>query len=250
MRDSRKQRVGAAVEVVADHVPPAAPAHDAPRLQPPGGRGVVLGHAVVERDRLRGPGPRSERPERRVDGHHRLDAEGGVRVDVDPGGAQFRRPDDGGRGQPGVLPQPGRDADRRRLVRLEVHVGQRVVAAGDPVARLGVEDAGGAGLQRHAELAQFGLVPLELALERLVLPRVVGVVLVSGHGAAICAAVRKRRVDSRQMTRLTRRSVRLRDTCTTIDPRALRGAPRHGPARPPEPGKCCRRERSRAPRRR
>src|SRR5262249_8791793 len=33
---------------------------------------------------------------------------------------------------------------------------------------------------------------------------------------------------SRQMTRLTRRSVRLRDTCTTIVPCRPRGAPRHG----------------------
>ena len=76
--------------------------------------------------------------------------ERGLRVDVDAGGAQLGQPGRRGRGQPGVLPQPGRDADRGRLVRLEGDVGQRVLAAGDPVAGLGVEDAGRAGLQRHA----------------------------------------------------------------------------------------------------
>jgi hypothetical protein len=53
---------------------------------------------------------------------------------------------------------------------------------GDPVTGLGVERAGQAGLQRDAQLAQLGLVPLELALERLVVAGILGVVLVSGDG--------------------------------------------------------------------
>ena len=63
-------------------------------------------------------------------------------------------------------------------------VGQLVVAAGDPVALLGVEDARPAGLQRDAELAQLGLVPLEHALERLVGPRAAVVRLVPGNRGA------------------------------------------------------------------
>src|SRR4029453_7834401 len=61
-------------------------------------------------------------------------------------------------------------------------VGQRLLAAADAVARLAVEDARGAGLQRHPEVAQLGLVPLELALERFVVARILRVVLVTGDG--------------------------------------------------------------------
>ena len=173
---------GVPVEVVADHVPAAPPAHHAPRLEPAGLRRVVLGRAVVEADLPPLPGRRLQRLERRVDRDHRLDAEGGLRVDLDAGGAQLEQARGRRRGQARVLPEPGGDADRGGLVGLEVDVGQRVVAAGDAVAGLGVEDAGRPGLQRHAEVAQLGLVPFELALERLVLARVVGVVLVPGHG--------------------------------------------------------------------
>jgi hypothetical protein len=73
-----------------------------------------------------------------------------------------------------VLPEAGRDADGGSLVGLEDDVRQRVFAVRDAVARLLVEDARRAGLQRHAELAQLGLVAFELALERLVVARVAG----------------------------------------------------------------------------
>src|SRR6266542_2410158 len=79
-------------------------------------------------------------------------------------------------------PEPGGDADGGRLVRLQMDVGQGVLPPRDPVPRLGVEDARGAGLQGYAQLAQLSLVPLELALERLVVLGVVRVVLVPGHG--------------------------------------------------------------------
>ena len=136
------------VAVVADHVPPAAPADHAPRLEPAGGRLVDLGHPVAEGDRPAVAGRRGQRAERRVDGDHRLDPEGGLRVHLDAGGTQLGQPGRGGGGQPGVLPEPGGDADRGGLVRLEDDVGQRVLPVGDAVAGLVVEDAGGAGLQR------------------------------------------------------------------------------------------------------
>ena len=171
-----------AVQVVADHVPPAAPADHAPRLQPPPAGCVPVGYPVVEPDLAAVPGGGGQRRERRVDGDHRLQAQGRLRVHVHAGGAQLGQPGGGGGGQAGVLPQPGGDADGGGLVGLEGDVGQRVLAVRDPVAGLGVEDAGGPGLQRHAQLAQLGLVPLELALERLVVARVVRIVLVAGHG--------------------------------------------------------------------
>ncbi len=68
------------------------------------------------------------------------------------------------------------------LVGLQVDIGQGVVAPGDPVSGLGVEDAGRPGLQRDAKVAQFGLVAFELALEGLVLAGIIGVVLIAWHG--------------------------------------------------------------------
>src|SRR5690606_7134665 len=50
-----------------------------------------------------------------------------------------------------------------------------------------------------------------------------------GTVAAICAAVRNRRVDSRQITRLTRRSVRARDTRKTVAPSVRVCGKPHGP---------------------
>jgi hypothetical protein len=81
-----------------------------------------------------------------------------------------------------VLPEPGGDAHGGRLVRLQDDVRQRVLAVRDAVPGLVVEDAGRAHLQRYAQITQFRLVPLELALERLVVLRVLGVVFVPGHG--------------------------------------------------------------------
>ena len=70
----------------------------------------------------------------------------------------------------GRLPQPGGDADRGRLAGVELDRRQLVVAAGDPVAVVGVEGAVATGFERYAEIAQFGLVAFEHALERLVGP--------------------------------------------------------------------------------
>src|SRR5215207_4209862 len=53
---------------------------------------------------------------------------------------------------------------------------------GYPIAGLAVENARGAGLQRHAKRSELGLVPLELPLEGVVFLGIVGVVLVAGHG--------------------------------------------------------------------
>ena len=106
------------------------------------------------------------------------------RVDVDAGGLELDQGAVRGAGQLRGLPQPQRQADGGGLLAGQPDLGQLVVGAGDPVAVLGVEDAGAAGLQRDAHLAQFGLVPLEHALERLVgaVGAVVG--LVAGHGGA------------------------------------------------------------------
>jgi hypothetical protein len=83
-----------------------------------------------------------------------------------------------------VLPEPGGDADGGRLVRLQQDVGQGVLAVGDPVAGLVVEDAGRADFQGYAQFAQFGLVPFELPLKRFVVARILWVMLVPRHGGS------------------------------------------------------------------
>jgi hypothetical protein len=96
---------------------------------------------------------------------------GAVEIDVRVGEDTLRAlayPALVGSPEPGVPPQPRGDADGGRLLGFEVDVGQGVLTPGDPVAGFGVEHAGGADLQRHAQVAQLGLVPFELALERVV----------------------------------------------------------------------------------
>ena len=138
------------------------------------------------RTRLRGGrGPRRSRARTRVRRRRAAAAAGWRgRVDVDAGGLELDQRAVRGAGQLGGLPQPRARPTAAASSPVEPDLGQLVVGARDPVAVLGVEDAGPAGLQRHAHLAQLGLVPLEHALERLVgaFRAVVG--LVAGHGGA------------------------------------------------------------------
>ena len=95
----------------------------------------------------------------------------------------------GGVGEPGVLPDPCREADHRSLVGLELDLGQLEGVALDPVADLVVEvGVEVADLDRDSERAELVLVALEHLLERLVGPAAVVVDHVAdpvlGHEAA------------------------------------------------------------------
>ncbi len=156
--------------------------YDAPRLQCPlrhlgaAVRPVVEGDRAAVADRLP---QRSERGLLR--GQPRLDAGRRGGAQVGPAGVavglparrpQLQRRARGRACQLGRLPDPGRDAEHGRLVRLQVNLWQLVVLAADPVAEIVIELGGAARFQRDAQVAQLLLVALEHALEGLLLLRV------------------------------------------------------------------------------
>ncbi len=91
---------------------------------------------------------------------------------------QLKQRPGGGAGQLSPPPDPRRQAEHGRLVRLEPKLGQLVRLLPDPVAGIVVERVVDPGLQRHAELAEILLVPLEHPLEQVVR------LGVAGHGLA------------------------------------------------------------------
>ena len=102
----------------------------------------------------------------------RLDADERVAVALDACGLELAQRLGGGTGQRGVRPGAAGEAEDGQLVRLEVEVGQGVVALVDAVADLVVPGAADVlGGQRDAELAQLVLVPLEHPVEGLVAGR-------------------------------------------------------------------------------
>ena len=161
---------GATVVVVPDDVPPAVAGHDAPRLEVPLGGLRPAGRAVGEPDRTPVPDGGVDRLERGLAGAHpRLDADDAGVVRLDTGGLELQ--DRAGRrpGQAGLLPHPRGQAEHGQLVGSEGDLGQGVGVALHAVAQLVVEpDVVAAGLQRHAHVAELVLVPLEHAVEGLV----------------------------------------------------------------------------------
>jgi hypothetical protein len=92
-----------------------------------------------------------------------------LRDRIDAGGAQLQQRPGGGAGQLGPPPDPGGQAEHGGLVRFQPQFGQLVGLLPDPVAGVVVKRMVDAGLQRHAEIAEILLVPLEHPLEQFVL---------------------------------------------------------------------------------
>ena len=168
------------VAVVPDHVPAAPPGHHAPRLhRAPRDLARRAAPAVVERDRAPGLHGGQQRPERGLATAHPRLRPALVLVDLDTRRAELHQRAVRGPGQLRRLPQPRGERHGGRLVGLQVDLAELVVLAGDAVAVGGVDRVPPA-LQRHAELAQLGLVALEHPEERLVVRRVG----VAGHDRA------------------------------------------------------------------
>jgi hypothetical protein len=129
---------------------------------------------VVERHRAVVPDGLPERAERGLLGAQPgLDAEA-LLVVVLVGawrcrGLELEQGACGGARQRGALPDPGGNAEHRRLVGLEPDLGELVILLLDAVAGLLVERVVHAGLQRDAQLPELLLVALEHPLEGLVL---------------------------------------------------------------------------------
>jgi hypothetical protein len=104
----------------------------------------------------------------------RLDARLCGLLGVHAGRAQLKQCTGRGAGQLGPVPYPGRYGEHRCLVRLQPDVGQLVGLPGNPVADLVVKRRVGTHIERDAKLAEFLLVPLEHALERVEGFRVTG----------------------------------------------------------------------------
>ncbi len=163
--------------VVAGDVPAAAPVHHAPRLEGPLRHLGTAARQVGEGDRPAVADRLPQRAERGLlRGQSRLDAgrraRRAVAVGLPARRAQLKRGARGRAGQLGGLPDPRRDAEDGGLVGLQVDLWQLVVLAADPVAEVVVDRVRAAGLQRNAQVAKLLLVPLEHALERLLLIRV------------------------------------------------------------------------------
>src|SRR6266568_3854134 len=149
------------------------------RVTPPG-------RAVTERHRPAVPDRLPQRPEGRLGRaqpglyalRHRRVAVTAVQVRVDAGGPQLQQRPGRGAGQLGPPPYPRGQAEHGRLVRLQPQLGKLVRLLPDAVAGVVVEGVIDPGFQRHAELAEILLVPLEHPLEQVAL------VGVAGHGRA------------------------------------------------------------------
>src|SRR5207237_8313332 len=98
-------------------------------------------------------------------------------VDVDAGRAQLRHGLERLTTQARLLPRPGGHPEHGQLRWFERDVGQAVIVAPDAVARLVIENAVAARLERDAQVAQIFLVALVLRLDRLVPD-----ILVPGYG--------------------------------------------------------------------
>ena len=170
------------VAVVADQVPAAPPGHHAPRLhRAPRDLARRAAPPVVERAPRARPAPRpaaARTPARppRTRGCARPRSSS----TSTPAARSFTNAPVRGAGQLRRLPQPRGQRHGGRLVGLEVDLAELVVLAGDAVAVGGVESRAAPALQRHAQLAQLGLVALEHPEERLVVRRVG----VAGHDRA------------------------------------------------------------------
>jgi len=92
-----------------------------------------------------------------------------LRSRIDAGGAQLQQRTGGGAGQFGPPPDPGGQAEHGGLVGFQPQFRQLVSLLPDPVAGVVVKRMVDACLQRHAEIAEILLVPLEHPLEQLVL---------------------------------------------------------------------------------
>src|SRR5690606_2347318 len=150
-------------------VPPAVPRRETPRLHPTGARLAGPTAAVDEWDGALPDDGVLHRVERRLAGAEaRLDADERAavalharRLDL---AQRLRRPAGERRVRPGAAGQ----AEHRQLVRLELDVGEGVLALVDAVAHLVVPHAADVlGDERDAELAQLVLVPLEHPVEGL-----------------------------------------------------------------------------------
>ena len=175
---------GVAPPVPAGHVPAAVPVHHAPGLKLAPLRITPPSRTVAERNRPAVPDRLPQRPEGRFGRaqpglyslwHRRVLV---VWVRVDASRPQFQQRPGGGAGQLSSPPDPRGQAEHGRLVRLQPQLGQLVGLLPDPVTGIFVERVVDTGLQRHAELAEILLVPLEHPLEQVILLRV------AGHGVA------------------------------------------------------------------